>query len=248
MTSRDHQDEEVLRELYVEEGLTQVEIAERLGCSDSTVSNYIRKYDIEKEQPEWRDEDVLRELYWDEELSIGEVAERLDTSRDVIHRWMVRLDIDRRPGPQADRPWHDKELLRRMYFDREMSQADIAEEFDTVSCVISDWFIRHNIETPSYAEAGQIARRVNRAFFYTDKSGYELAGSRVGENTYSVPIHRLVAVAEEGYDSVAGDVVHHENEIPWDNRPSNLTVMDELEHRNMHVRGENDPYEGESVR
>jgi len=135
-----------------------------------------------------------------------------------------------------------------MYFDRGMSQRDIAEELDTVQCVIADWFGRHEIETPSYAKAGQMARRVNRAYFCTTKDGYEVAGSRVGESTYDVRIHRLVAVAEEGYDSVAGDVVHHENEIPWDNRPSNLTVMDDLEHRNMHVRGENDPFDAESVR
>lgn len=245
MTNKPYQDPDTLYELYYEQGLSQQEIADRFGVGDSTISNWIRKHDIPKYP--WEKEQVLRELYWDEEMSIADVADELDTDVTCIHRWMVEHEIPRRKGRDDPRPWRDEETLRELYFDEEMSQRDIAEHFDTTQGVINDWFRRFDIDVPSYAEAGQIARRVDRAYFYTSTSGYELAGSRVGESTYDIQIHRLVAIAEEGYNSVAGNVVHHENEIPWDNRPSNLTVMDELEHRNMHVRGENNPFEAESI-
>lgn len=42
-----YKDEDRLRRLFHEEGLTQSEIAEKLGCSHGTVSNWMRKYGIE---------------------------------------------------------------------------------------------------------------------------------------------------------------------------------------------------------
>jgi hypothetical protein len=45
--------------------------------------------------------------------------------------------------------------------------------------------------------------------------------------------HRLLAVAMVGFDNVAGNEIHHENGIPWDNRPSNLTVVTSHEHQRI---------------
>lgn len=42
-----YKDEELLRELYWEEGLTQRQIAERLGCSQTPIQTWMDKYDIE---------------------------------------------------------------------------------------------------------------------------------------------------------------------------------------------------------
>lgn len=243
MTTKDYQDPTTLRELYVEQDLSQDQIAERFGVSSSTISNWIRTHGIEKDDPPWRDEELLRQLYWDEELSIHEITDRLNTYADVVHRWMGRLDIPRRPDPHSDRPWHDEDLLREMYFEEGMSQQDIADHFGTTQSVICDWFRRHEIETPTYAEAGQLARRVNRTAFRTTKDGYEISESRVGEETHRARIHRLVVVAEYGFDTVTGNVVHHRNEIPWDNRPRNLVPMSDSEHKQYHAqrRGEQPP-------
>jgi hypothetical protein len=47
-------------------------------------------------------------------------------------------------------------------------------------------------------------------------------------------VHRLVAVAEYGFEAVCDSHVHHKNGIPWDNRPSNLEVVSEKHHTNKH--------------
>jgi transcriptional regulator with PAS, ATPase and Fis domain len=51
----------------------------------------------------------------------------------------------------------------------------------------------------------------------------------------SAVIHRLVAVAEYGFDAVVENHVHHKNHIPWDNRPSNLELMSQEEHYRYHA-------------
>jgi len=51
----------------------------------------------------------------------------------------------------------------------------------------------------------------------------------------SVYIHRLLAVAEYGYDKVSGSEVHHKNGIRWDNRPDNIEPLTPKEHREKHA-------------
>ena len=54
-------------------------------------------------------------------------------------------------------------------------------------------------------------------------------------STTKVAIHRLAAVAWFGWGAVSGNVVHHENGVPWDNRESNLTPMTLSEHSKLHA-------------
>jgi hypothetical protein len=45
--------------------------------------------------------------------------------------------------------------------------------------------------------------------------------------------HRLLAVALWGFDAVADKEIHHKNGIPWDNRPSNLSLVSSSEHQRI---------------
>jgi len=71
--------------------------------------------------------------------------------------------------------------------------------------------------------------RSEPAGFYIN-NGYEVSSCSL-EQSDSIAIHRLVAVAEYGFDCVANAEVHHINSIPWDNRPCNLIPLDQSEHR-----------------
>jgi hypothetical protein len=77
--------------------------------------------------------------------------------------------------------------------------------------------------------------------YRTDHEGYETwrhqyraDGGEKREET--VRIHRLAAVAWFGFGAVADDgvVVHHRSGVPWDNRESNLELMDWVVHSNHH--------------
>jgi len=44
---------EILRELYTEKGLTQVQIAEQLNVGGSTISKWLKKYKLTAKRPPW---------------------------------------------------------------------------------------------------------------------------------------------------------------------------------------------------
>lgn len=48
------------------------------------------------------------------------------------------------------------------------------------------------------------------------------------------PLHRLIAVAEYGFDAVAGNDIHHKSGVGWDNRPANIEPIDPAEHVALH--------------
>jgi orotate phosphoribosyltransferase-like protein len=53
-----------------------------------------------------------------------------------------------------------------------------------------------------------------------------------GQNT--VYIHRLLAAAEYDLADLKDKEVHHENEVTFDNRPSNISVLNPSDHREEH--------------
>lgn len=90
-------DEEKLRELYEEEGLTQAEIGEQFDVTASTVSHYMRKHDIEARQTRvsderLEDEEWLREKYEDEELTMQEIADEIGCSDGTVMRRLHQID------------------------------------------------------------------------------------------------------------------------------------------------------------
>jgi hypothetical protein len=71
--------------------------------------------------------------------------------------------------------------------------------------------------------------------FWMSPDGYECWTVYDGQReSHTVRVHRLVAIAEYGFDAVSGNVVHHKNQIPWDNRPENLEPMSRGEHSELH--------------
>jgi len=129
-------------------------------------------------------------------------------------------------------------VLKEHFYTKEMNQQQIAEKFDVSHQTISRWMNEHGINPGQDSSHFQ---RKEHTTFLTDAEGYERADSYdpgAGSKEY-VKIHRLVAVAEYGFDTVCGGVVHHLNGIPFDNRPVNLEVFSNPEHMEMHGKMRN---------
>lgn len=132
----------------------------------------------------------------------------------------------------AEKPYQDAELLQTLYWEKGMSQRNIA---DSVSCgkqTVSRWMDRLDVE--SYKPPAE------RPPNFRVKDGYECWQTLVGEITRQVQVHRLLAVAEYGFDAVCEIDVHHKNSIKWDNRPENIEPKD----RSQHVRDHADEQYG----
>lgn len=71
-------------------------------------------------------------------------------------------------------------------------------------------------------------------YFGLSVDGYEIWRSKHLDQRYQVFVHRLMAVAEWGFDSVCDKVIHHKNSIGWDNRIENIETTTQEEHVRKH--------------
>jgi hypothetical protein len=70
--------------------------------------------------------------------------------------------------------------------------------------------------------------------------GYEYVRCRAAGDDATVYVHQLVAITAgaDPRDVFSPDFdVHHENHIPWDNRPGNLDLEHSKPHRRGHLDG-----------
>ena len=115
--------------------------------------------------------------------------------------------------------------LTDAYHGEGLTLAEVADRFDVSETTVYRWFDQYEIDTRSRGP-----REKPHVHFRTDGKGYERWIDAVGDGRRVVRVHRLVAVAEYGFYRVAGNHVHHESGVPWDNRPDNLIPLTPSEH------------------
>ena len=117
------------------------------------------------------------------------------------------------------------------------SLREIGRENDVSHKTISYWFEKFDL--PKRGTGGELPW----VPFRTEEEGSQSAGYEKwrhavdydGERVdHRVSHHRLLAVAEFGFDAVAGMAVHHENGLKWDNRIENLSLKTAEEHAELH--------------
>lgn len=103
-TSRVHgspwQDEEILRELYVEKGMLADEVADELGCDDVTIYENLERCGIEthkerREKP-WREKENLVREYVENDKHPLTIADEWDCSKGVIEKWIAEYGLAKR--------------------------------------------------------------------------------------------------------------------------------------------------------
>jgi biotin operon repressor len=140
----------LLKRLYYDEGLSQCQIAGRLGCSDDTVNRRMREYGfaalVRHSKRIGIPRAVLERLYNDEGLPIPQVAQRLGCSEATVWRRMRDCGIAARsPGTycRLDIP---RELLERPYHEEGIAQAEIAERLECSVTAVSQHIATHGVE------------------------------------------------------------------------------------------------------
>lgn len=195
----------------------------------------------------YTDEELLAELRHlaaeDEAPTQKEMRERGAHSPTTYQRrfgsWSTALEAagfeTKRPGVIRDGAiLSDEDELERLYWDEEMSVREIAEEAECCGKTVHNRLNEFGIKTRTSTVD------MPPRFTHTDEDvvglAYEIWRTYSDETYHRVRVHRLVAVAEHGFQAVAGSVVHHKNSIPWDNRASNLEVMTHEEHATKHAQ------------
>lgn len=132
-------------------------------------------------------------------------------------------------------PWLPRSELVEMYESNGQRTETIAKRHSTTSKTIRKLLDEYGIEQRDALAERRRGLNLNPSAFHTMPQGYERWTNAHREESNKVYVHRLLAVAEYGFDSVSGMEVHHNNGIPWDNRPDNITLKDPSEHGRMHA-------------
>jgi len=168
------------------------------------------------------------ERYLDGE-SATEISRRFECSSTHIYRLLDEENVERRGQKEAQNKI-EIENLEEMYWGEEMSLYQIAEEVGSNAQTVLDRM-----------EEQDIPRRKNSDYyisspcaFETEKRGYERWRHNYKGEYDEIRVHRLLAISEFGIENIKNKIIHHKNEIPWDNRIENIELMSQSEHARLH--------------
>jgi len=100
-------------------------------------------------------QETVRTADYDE---VAEAAGRADITPDTVAavlQALARLECDRHP-------WRDPDTLIRLYYDEELTQAEIADELGCKQKAVSRWMRRYDI-APGRGQPAAIRARPNRS-------------------------------------------------------------------------------------
>lgn len=149
-----------------------------------------------------------------------------------------------------EKPYRDEYVIRELYVNQKRSASEVGRILDCSKDTVSKYCDEFGIERRGVAEASRLAN-MKLPHVRTTPHGYESVQDGFFGGNNRVYIHRLLAVAEFGFDKVCGSVVHHVNGVPWDNREENIEVHTNSDHASMHQghdpRHETPPWKDEET-
>lgn len=130
------------------------------------------------------------------------------------------------------KPYKDREQLYRLYWQNDWSQQEIALKFG-----VSRGTIQRAMD-----DAGLPTRQTKSnkpgVRYGHGKDGHPRWGHYDGDKKRTVHIHQLLAIAKGAEPAKVFSngkwQVHHDNGVPWDNRPDNIELLTASEHRSRH--------------
>lgn len=105
MGDKKYRDKSWLREQYVENRRSSVDIAEECGVSSNTIRNWLDKHDITTrnrsqaqidEVKKYHDKEWLREQYVENSRSMRDIADECGITASGVKKWINNYDIDAR--------------------------------------------------------------------------------------------------------------------------------------------------------
>jgi len=185
-------------------------------------------------------ESRLRELYLEQSLSIDNVAKRVGVRYQKVKACFQKYGIETRDSYETyklnnDVRYRDETFLRENYISEEKSIADIASMCGCSTTTVRDYLKKYDI-----LRGGGEIRFWIAGYRGNDTMDYPMV-SRTGDGGYAY-IHHLVVIADgEDPEIVFGDNeynVHHKNGHKCDNRPSNLELINRVQHGKKHVHND----------
>jgi len=225
-----------LHQLYWEEEMTVVEVGEELGCEASTVVKWMERFGISRREahevlkpdhPELYDEEHLVSLFVEDGLGVNEIADKIGCEPSSVRKRLNWYGVEFNPDSNCPQ-LYDEEWMVESYLEDWNSVVEISEEIGCHPKRVRLALERFDIELRTHSD--------RPAIYITGSGGHPKWLCGGSEELNSIPVHRLLAICEYGFEEVQGMHVHHKNGVKWDNRPDNIEVMTPSEHAREHAK------------
>lgn len=131
--------------------------------------------------------------------------------------------------------YQDKEVLENLHWEKGLSMREIGKKYDVTHRTIGYWFDKHGLKRRGVGGETPHANYLTECGG-SDSDGYVFWRTKHQGKEFRVRVHRLLAVAEYGFEAVKDMEVHHMNTIKWDNRSDNIVLLTSSEHAMLHAQ------------
>lgn len=130
-----------------------------------------------------------------------------------------------------DKDYQDIQEVRELYHGRGYAIAKVAKILDCPYNTLRRWMDQVGIQK---RDPGKKGSREGVHISLSSGNGEILHVPGCPPMNYS----RAIMIGEKGLDAVKDKVVHHDNELKWDDRPSNLELHSREDHSALHRKRE----------
>lgn len=179
-----------LKKLYAVKRFSMAKIAKQFGCDAGTIQRIMRQYGIKSRTLSEAAEKIriaeqtLKKLYYQNKLSTEAIGKSYRCSHATILNKMNLYGLKRRGNLGLRKPVIiPKKKLENLYFDRKLSQSQIAREMKCSRGAIVKLMKKYKIKSRSYSEANIKYPKRNFSEDLLEKA--YLIGFRIGDlNVY----------------------------------------------------------------
>lgn len=251
---------ELLNDLYVSRRMSAQAIAQELGVSRQTIINKLNDYNI-KVRPRnpkvkkkkalnkvalYKKKDVFESKY-KELKTLQLVAEYFNINLKTAFKWKEKHGIETikdlsdkaKRTKNVGKPYANREVLEDMY--SKYSTYELAQMWNCDASTIQKWLKRLDIPTRTTSEQWEHKSKNGKVPIANDKFNLKDYMSVYNEEA---PIHKnlttkIKEIVGECQSCGVRDVLdlHHINENPKDNRPSNHIILCPNCHARIHRLG-----------
>jgi len=144
---RDDLDDEKIRKLYVEKGLSTKQIGKKLGTNGTTISRRLKRQGIKVQNKRIRDDlddEEIKRLYVEERLSTIQIGEKLETNGTTISTRLRKQGI--KVQDKNIRDDLDDEEIKRLYVEKGLTTVQIGEKLGASDSTINMRLKRQGIK------------------------------------------------------------------------------------------------------
>lgn len=135
------------------------------------------------------------------------------------------------PTHQSHCSEEEREKLERLYWDEGLSTNQIGDRIGMTNAGVLGKMEKYGIETRSPGE-GKRLRHQHEVQTYWAHGRMWIKIGEYGDD-FAFPVAKATALADYSLEEMKGMDVHHMNDHPADDRPSNLELLDHAEHSSL---------------